>query len=257
MLRPFVDVIAWSIVLVIAFYPVHQHLATRTGRPSLSALLSCLVVVLTILIPVAVVCALVVSEVLSLRESLLSNFHDGFDPNAIEPVRAVISWVSRFVGLDLTKSGAWISQHASELAQMAARYSVTLAGNLSSLIVSFCFTAFTMFFLFRDGEQMARKIPDCLPLERSESEALIRRIRDVIDGSIYGVLVIAVIQGGLGALMFWLLTIPSPVIWGLVMAVASLFPCLVRQVCGSPEQDTSCSRAIGEKRQSLARSARW
>ena len=71
---------------------------------------------------------------------------------------------------------------------------------------------------------MVAHIPDLLPLERSESEALIKRIRDVIDGSIYGVLVIALIQGGLGGLMFWFLAIPSPVMWGLVMAVASLIP---------------------------------
>jgi len=224
MLRPFVDVIAWSIVLVIAFYPVHQHLATRTGRPSLSALLSCLLVVLTILIPVLVVSAVVVSESLNLRDSLLSKFNDGFDVNGVELLGVVMDWVSRFLKLDLTKVGEWIRQHASDLAQMAGRYSLTFAGNVSSLIVSFCFTVFTMFFLFRDGAHMVAHIPDLLPLERSESEALIKRIRDVIDGSIYGVLVIALIQGGLGGLMFWFLAIPSPVMWGLVMAVASLIP---------------------------------
>jgi len=224
MLRPFMDVIAWSVILVITFYPVHQHLATRTGRPSLSALLSCLLVVLTILIPVLVVSAVVVSEFLSLRDSLLSKFNDGFDLNGVEPVRVVMDWVSRFLKLDLTKVGEWIRQHASDLAQTAGRYSLTFAGNVSSLIVSFCFTVFTMFFLFRDGAHMVANIPDFLPLERSESEALIKRIRDVIDGSIYGVLVIALIQGGLGGLMFWFLTIPSSVMWGLVMAVASLIP---------------------------------
>jgi predicted PurR-regulated permease PerM len=73
---------------------------------------------------------------------------------------------------------------------------------------------------------MARKIPDLLPLERSQSEGLLRRVRDVIDGSIYGVLVVALIQGGLGGLTFWILGIPSPVLWGLVMAVASMIPLL-------------------------------
>ena len=39
MLRPFIGVLAWAVVLVIVFYPVHQRLAVRFKRPGISALL--------------------------------------------------------------------------------------------------------------------------------------------------------------------------------------------------------------------------
>ena len=167
---------------------------------------------------------LAVGELISLKDTLQSKFSEGIDLNEIQPVRRALDWLNYYLDVDPAKAVESIRQHASQLAQMAARYSLTFAGNVTGLIVSFIFTIFTMFFLFRDGERMVVKIPEMLPLERSQSEALVRRIRDVIGGSIYGVVVIALIQGGLGGVMFGILSIPSPVLWGLVMAIASMIP---------------------------------
>jgi predicted PurR-regulated permease PerM len=225
-LWPFLDVIAWSVVLVITFYPVHRRLVGYTRRPSLSALLSSLLVVLTILIPVLLLTGLAVGELLALKDTLQSKFKDGFDLNEIRPVKQALDWLNGYFDVDPAKITDSIKQHASQITQLAARYSLTLAGNISGLIVSFFFAIFTMFFLFRDGARMVDRIPDLLPLERSQSENLVSRIRDVIGGSIYGVLVIAIIQGGLGGLMFGILRVPSPVLWGMTMAVASMIPLL-------------------------------
>src|SRR5690348_9898162 len=41
MLEPFVDVLIWAAVLVVVFYPVHQRILARLGRPGWSAALSC------------------------------------------------------------------------------------------------------------------------------------------------------------------------------------------------------------------------
>ena len=67
-----------------------------------------------------------------------------------------------------------------------------------------------MFVLFRDGNRIVAKIPDLLPFERPRSEALLARVRDVIYGSVYGVVVIAVVQGALCGAIFWILGIHPP-----------------------------------------------
>ena len=224
MLLPFVNVIAWSVILVITFHPVQQRLVKSTGRPSLSALLSSLLVVLTILIPVLLITGLLVNELLGLTTSLQAKFNGGFDLKEMLPVREVMGWLTQHLHLDSAKMVASMRQQASELAQRAAQSLLTFAGGISSLVVSSVFTIFTMFYLFRDGERIIRAIPDFLPLDRSQSETLILRIRDVTDGSIYGVLVIAVIQGALGGIMFWILDLPSAAVWTVVMVVASLVP---------------------------------
>ena len=62
MLRPFLSVVAWAIVLVIVFYPVHKQLGNRFRRRGLRALLSCLLVILVIVLPLVVLSVAVVEE---------------------------------------------------------------------------------------------------------------------------------------------------------------------------------------------------
>jgi predicted PurR-regulated permease PerM len=81
-----------------------------------------------------------------------------------------------------------------------------------------------MYYLFRDGERIMRALPEMLPLERSQSEAIFARTRDVISASLYGVLVIAIIQGALGGLAFWALDLPSAIVWAVVMTFLSMIP---------------------------------
>ena len=52
MLRPFVGVLMWAIVLVVVFYPAHRRLEAWTGNPGSAAALSTLLVIVTILLPV-------------------------------------------------------------------------------------------------------------------------------------------------------------------------------------------------------------
>ena len=52
MLRPFVGVLMWAVVLVVVFYPAHRRLEAWTGSPGSAAALSTLLVIFTILLPV-------------------------------------------------------------------------------------------------------------------------------------------------------------------------------------------------------------
>src|SRR5687768_387372 len=82
MIHPFVGVLAWATVLVIVFYPVHRRLVQRTKRPSLAALLSCVLVILTILIPVALVTVAVLNELSGAVQNLQGSVAYLLDPNS-------------------------------------------------------------------------------------------------------------------------------------------------------------------------------
>src|SRR3712207_4627087 len=92
-------------------------------------------------------------------------------------------------------------------------------GGVGGIVIEFFFVIFTMYFLFRDGNRIVAALPDVLPLEQAQSEKILARTREVISASLYGVLVIASIQGFLGGLAFWALGLPSPIVWGVVMTL--------------------------------------
>jgi len=105
-----------------------------------------------------------------------------------------------------------------------AQSTVGLVGGALGAVVQIFFIIFTMYYLFRDGAQIVRVLPAVLPLETAQSEEIFTRTKEVIGASVYGVLVIAAIQGALGGLAFFLLGLPSPLVWGVVMAFFSLIP---------------------------------
>ena len=74
--RPFLNVIAWSSVLVITFHPVHQRLVRKTGRVSLSAFLCSVMVAAACVIPLLFVTAVAIDQFLALGASLPQLFTD-------------------------------------------------------------------------------------------------------------------------------------------------------------------------------------
>ena len=222
-LYPFADVIAWSSVLAIAVHPVHVRLVQYTGRVTLSALISSVLVVMVILMPALFLTGLAINQYLALRDYLQELAKAGFDPSTIAPLRQISEWLAR-MGLNATAIMGGVAQYTGELGRATAGYSLAIAANISNVVVSFIFTIFATFLLLRDGERLVRRMLDLLPFERARNDALLARIRDVIYASVYGVLVIAVIQGALTALMFWILGIPSAALWGAVTALTSVLP---------------------------------
>jgi predicted PurR-regulated permease PerM len=99
-------------------------------------------------------------------------------------------------------------------------------GGVVSIIAQMFFVIFTMYYFFKDGEQIYAVLRNALPLERRQAESVMTRTREVIDASVYGVLSIAIIQGVLGGLAFWVLGLPSAIIWAVVMTFLSMIPML-------------------------------
>jgi predicted PurR-regulated permease PerM len=223
-LSPFLQVIGWSAVLAIAFFPVHQRLVRATGRVTLSALICSVLVVFVILVPLLLLSALAIDQFLSLKGYLEERFSEGFSLSAIESLRPIHAWVTTRFGLSPGAIESWITEHGTEIGRALAEYSLSIAASLTSLVVSFVFIIFATFLLFRQGEPIVRSIPELLPFERGRSEAMLMRIQDVIYASVYGVLVIAFLQGALCAFMFWTLGVPSAALWGMVTILTSVLP---------------------------------
>jgi predicted PurR-regulated permease PerM len=221
-LRPFATVIAWSAVLAIVCSPVHQSLARKTGRIALSASITSVLTVLTCVLPLLVMGSIAVHECVALGHSLQRAFQSGDQP--LDRTAAALAWLTGRAGLDRVTIAAWIQQHITDWAQRAGQYTVSIAAGLIEAVASTGFIVVVMFLLLRDGQDLVGTIPDLLPFERRRSEALLRRIKDVVQASVYGVVVIALLQGMLYGTMFWLLGVPSAALWGMVTVFASVFP---------------------------------
>ncbi len=223
MVKPFSGVIAWATVLVIVFYPVHKRILKRTGKPALSALISCALVILVILVPIALITFAVVKELSGAMASLQAGINYVLDPNSPMTGR-ILGWLNQYVDVGQLQSEEYLLQQLKGMSGSIAGQTLGFLGGLASVVVQIFFVIFTMYYFFKDGDSIAGVVRDALPLNRKQATRVMERTREVIDASVYGVISIAIIQGALGGLAFWVLGLPSAIIWTVVMAFLSMVP---------------------------------
>jgi len=235
MMQPFVEVIAWAAVLAVVFFPAYRGIRTWVRRPNLAAVLAVLLVVVTVLAPLVFVCSAVVNELQGMTASVQTEFERlRSDPQAAAELQQRLDRLRGMVDLESILSNENVSAFATWVSQFLLARSAGLVGGLLSVLVSIGFTIFTLFYLFRDGEALVRRLPDMLPLDRARSHKLLHRAQEIITASVYGVVVIAIIQGALGGVMFAVLGLPSPIVWGVVMTFLSTIPMLGSGIIWGP-----------------------
>lgn len=216
-------VLAWAVVLVIVFYPVHSRVASRIGRRSWSALVSCLLVVLVVVLPLTLLVAAVIQELAQVVPNLPANLSERFSQQPAVLAR-ISEWIQTRLGIDILGLQGFFIQQLRNLSEGLLGASFSLMGNIVTSIIKAFFVIFTMYYLFRDGDKIVNGLPDALPLDREHSEAIILRTKQVVSASVYGVVTIAALQGLLAGLAYWILGIPSPMLWAVLTAFVCMIP---------------------------------
>jgi predicted PurR-regulated permease PerM len=223
MLKPFIGVLEWAIVLVIVFYPVHRRLTSKIGHRGFSALLSCLLVILVVILPFTLLAIAVAQELANVVPNLPLRVSEFL--NTQTPLLGKISdWLQYRLGIDTLRSREFLVEQLKRSSEFLLGFSWNLVGNILGGIVKAFFVVFTMYYLFRDGEQIVKRLPAALPVNAQQGETIIARTQEVVSASVYGVVTIATLQGVLGGFAFWLLGVPSPVLWAVLMTFVCMIP---------------------------------
>jgi predicted PurR-regulated permease PerM len=223
MLKPFVVVLEWATVLVIVFYPVHKRLAGRIRRPGLSSLLSCLLVIVVVLLPLTFLIASLASELAGTAQTFPQQIMPFLNTQSPRTAR-FLAWLQQHVNFSPEESQQFLVDQARNTMKALLDRSVGFVGNILSTIVKAFFVVFTMYYLFRDGDKIVKALPGVMPLKKAQSEAILARTGQVISASVYGVVTIAMIQGALGGLAFWILGVPSPTLWAVILTFVCMIP---------------------------------
>lgn len=221
-LTPFLSILLWASVLTMVFYPIYRRILHKVkGRSTLAAVLSTVLVLATIILPMVAVTGMVVAELESTARDLQAEI-----PRHLERLPEFLELVYRYTGMTQEELKKAVQTGARTGSQTLLGGLLSLVGGAVGFLINLGFVSFTMFYLFIDGDKAVLSLRDWLPLERSQSHALLVRAGEIISASVYGVIVLAVIQGSLGGLMFWWLGLPSPLLWGVVMILFATIPML-------------------------------
>lgn len=225
-LWPFYGAILWATVLAILFAPLHRRVLRSMPRwPSLGALATVTIIVVMVILPLAVIANLVVWEAVDVYERLQSGELT---------FRADFGWMPAWVTslsdrLGLQNVGALRERFWDALMESGgflAGRAINLGQKTISFVVSLFVMLYLLFFLIRDGRELSTWVADAIPLAKGQQHAVAGKFTVAIRSILKGTLVIALVQGALGGLIFWVLGIHAPILWGAMMAVLSLLPVL-------------------------------
>lgn len=224
--EPFLSPIFVAIVLAIIFYPLHTRIESLIPRPNAAATISTILVILVVTIPTVFLGLVVTRELGDLYQALSqkSAAEGGLSPYLMHLMEAPLKVVGRYVDLsrlDLRSTLlGWVEQVSRYLVSLGAK----AVSNIFSVILGTVVVFFTLFFLFRDGRIFQQHATAVLPLTGEQAKKLVTGISGTIVASVYGGIAVGLAQGSLTGLAFLVLGLSSPVVWGLVAAMASLVP---------------------------------
>lgn len=225
---PFYGAVFWGGVLALLFEPLYRKLLGRLrGQRTLAALATLSVILVIVILPLTLVAVSLVQEVTGMYQRVKSG-QVNFGTYFAQIVAALPSWATGLLerlGLaDLAVLQAKLTAAITQRGEALAGRAVDFGQDALDLVVGFCIAMYLLFFLLRDGAEVAREIRAVIPLDAPIKARLLERFTTVIRATVKGNVLVAAAQGALGGLAFWLLGVHAPMLWAVVMAFLSLLP---------------------------------
>ena len=227
-LWPFSGAVLWAVVFAILFMRLNRRLERAfNGRPNLAALASLTLVLVVVILPLIIVGAMLAQEATAVYGRIRSGEID-FGRYARQVHEALPSWVAGMLeraGLaDFAALPERVNASLGKAGQLVAGGALAFGQNTLEFVASFFVMLYLLFFLLRDGDALMRRIRAAIPLRREQQSALFTKFGVVVRATVKGNIVIAILQGALGGLIFWILGIHAALLWAVVMGILSLLP---------------------------------
>ncbi len=222
---PFLGIIFWSVAITIIFAKAQDFFVKVTKSPNLAALLTLCITIFIVVIPFLFIASAFLEQGLALYQGLNSG---DIDINAyFEKIKNSFPIVQEY----MTKfdfDPASLQEKITEIVIFLSKYigqrAVAIGAETINIIAQIGLLLYITFFTLRDKEYIIQILHKALPLGDRREAILFQKIAEVTKATINGSLVVAIVQGTLGGLIFWFLDVQAPILWGGVMTLLSLVP---------------------------------
>jgi predicted PurR-regulated permease PerM len=227
-LLPFYGSIMWSLIIAMLFVPVYRWLLPRfKRRRNVAASLVMLLVLLAGVLPFALMTVSLARET-----SVVYQHIDSGDWSPALYLRglfdALPTWMTSILrSFGVVNFDVLQRQVTTALAQgsrFIATQTFSIGLDTFTFVARLGVTLYLVFFLVRDGDELAKIAETALPVLPQYKRELMDKFMTVIRATLKGSLLVAAIQGTLGGIAFWLLGVKGPLIWAVLMAFLSLLP---------------------------------
>ncbi len=204
-LSPYISAFAGALILFVLLYPINNYLRKKIGK-KFSALVCVLLSILIVIAPLFFISNMLIHEASSATKNT-------------ELVNQILEKINTKVNIEQT-----VSEMVTYIKQGVTKTMNVFFGSVVKFFVSSIILYFTLFFLLISHDNFVKSIREHLPFNTKNSKILMTEFVNVTKSTVIGMGLIAIIQGILLGLGFFIFGIQGAVFWGFIGAVLSFLP---------------------------------
>lgn len=227
LLWPFASILILSLLLVNLFRPVYLGLRRRSS-PHFASLITCSLIVLLVFVPLTFFVIALSKEAMAYAQYLK-------DINLADQIKGLMqnntllaSAQGRLADFGFTLRtddlSANLSNYASDAALFLYVKARAWAANILMFMIAFALMIVIIFFLLVDSDRLLKFILRLSPLPSRQNQQLIQKFQEIAQALLLGNGICGLLQGVVGGLLFVSFDFSSPILWGMIMAVAAFLP---------------------------------
>jgi predicted PurR-regulated permease PerM len=215
-------------IIAYIFYPVYDKLNKKTNKKNLSAFITSFIIILLLVIPLFFIINSAAREtgIFYVRAKQMFIGGEIFNVECEEGETGGICSLSNFIKEISSRPQVrfYFEDTLGKISTFIISQASKVVFSIPLIILNLFVTLFVTFYLFRDGKIFVQKTKSLLLLRKGVQQKIINKLNDTIHAVIFGQIIISLAQGTLGAIGLAIFGVSSPVLWGIVMVIASLIP---------------------------------
>jgi len=232
LIEPFLRSFTWAAILVMVFHPLYGRLRrlSRLGENA-SALLATFAVLACLVLPGIFVTLNLAREVPKAYAFLSSTEWDQMSRSLVAKFQSFLSGpLPSNLGMEPSQAAEIAQKQLASALQTSSGFILEkitgIFKNLAGFLLQAFFTSVAMFFFFRDGSSLSRRLVELVPMEPVYRDKVVKTLSVTVTAVVRALFVNALVQGLMAGVGFALAGVPVPILLGLLVFVFSFIPFL-------------------------------
>lgn len=189
-----------------AFYLVEK----KHWRKWIMAVVLLVETILLCLIPIGLIVWLLIDKFKAIN----------LDPqNLLAAIQHVVDLIQEKTGYNILSRG-----NINALVSILPKIGQVLVGSIGSFAINVVVLLLILYFMLTNGRRMESYVKEILPFNRRNKKDVVHELYTVVRSNAIGVPVLAILQGGIAMLGYYLFGVPEALLWGVLSCFATIIP---------------------------------
>ncbi|EOA58283.1 AI-2E family transporter [Phocaeicola massiliensis] len=179
-------------------------------RKSITAIILLIEAILCFLVPLSLAVWLLISKLQTVNVDTAT---------FVDTITNLADWIRRKTEYDLLSK-----ENISSIASILPGIGQFLMGGISSFAVNLFVLVFVLYFMLIGGTKMEQYIYELLPFSDNNKKHVMNEINMIVRANAIGIPLLAIIQGAIATLGYYLFDAPSALLFGFLTCFATVIP---------------------------------